>query len=194
MKERPILFSAHMVQAILEGRKTMTRRTIILKDKYEDAGEYYFQFQYSNIGYFTSPLTGDTINIRCPYGNIGDRLWVRETWQHTKCLNINPEDENYGYVYRADNHPWKDIENWKWKPSIFMPREASRLMLEITEVMVQRLNDITVQDIESEGLSNNWRYECASPNDWFATLWDSINGKGSFDKNPLVWVITFKKI
>ncbi len=160
MKEKPIIFSTEMVKAIIDGRKTQTRRKLK--------------------------------KMQCMYSK-GDFTWVRETWQHTKCLNINPEDENYGYVYKADDQPWSDMESWKWKPSIFMPKSATRLWLEIVNINPERLQDISLQDIEAEGLPSNWKDLYTSPLEWFKKLWESINGPGSWDKNPWVWVITFNK-
>src|SRR5690554_6919216 len=110
-KMKPILFSTPMVQAILRGQKLQTRRVMKQPKKWTDV----------------------------PPISPGDILWVRETWQHTKVLNLHPVDANYGYVYRADAQPWEDIEGWKWKPSIFMPKEACRLWLKVTNVRVERL-------------------------------------------------------
>jgi hypothetical protein len=112
---KQILFSTEMVQAILDGWKTQTRRVV----KTIDAR-----------GFRTANLPFEDFygrEFKCPYGQPGDVLWVRETWAHTSQLNINPEDENYGYVYKADGQPWEDYEGWKWKPSIHMPREAARM-------------------------------------------------------------------
>lgn len=169
-KERPILFSAPMVRAILEGRKTMTRR--VVKEKVVD----------------WPPTLSDMLqagmrkNGPCPYGYAGDRLWVRETF-----LIDGP------YIqYRAD-HP--DAPNdTAWKPSIFMPRSASRILLEITDVRVERLKEITVQDCISEGIERSENESHFSEYNKFRRLWQSINGPESWAANPLVWAITFKKI
>lgn len=161
-KEKPILFSTQMVKAILEGRKTMTRR--IKKD----------QSDLSNI------LIG-----KCPYEK-GMRLWVKETF-----FNDADFEEQPIYVYKADNENYPRGSSG-WKPSIFMPRAASRITLEITNIKVERLQDITEQDALDEGV------DCAPG--WglcqarFKQLWESINGQESWDANPFVWAITFKQI
>jgi hypothetical protein len=198
MKERPILFSAPMVRAILEGRKTQTRRIV----KYNlvlggihpavasivHRGDGWFGFeaveeikrQYST----TFPLHA----IRSPYGQEGDRLWVKETFQ------AHPI---YGSpVYRADwSSPYNPVEDegWPWKPSIFMPRKTSRITLEITDIRVERLQRISPQDAIKEGLGMTLRNE-PSAVQRYAELWESINGKGSWDANPWVWAITFQKL
>ena len=137
MKERPILFSAPMVQAILEGRKTMTRRVVRIP-KMKDSS---IQDEFS--GRFI-----DGINKgfgKCPYGKPGDRLWVRETFT----------ESSSGVIYRADpmfDHCKKGDISWKWKPSIFMRRKFSRITLEITNVRIERLWDINTADVFAEGM------------------------------------------
>jgi hypothetical protein len=170
MKERPILFSTPMVQAILEGRKTQTRRVIKPQPEPLEDG-------------FMLPLHPD-----CPYGYIGDRLWVRETfaYHHTGRL-----------FYKADI-PVVCHKNWKWKPPIFMPRSASRITLEITDIRVERLQDITRSDIYAEGLivpqEHQEDYKEYLLNAWIE-LWDSINAKKHpWQSNPYVWVVEFKRI
>lgn len=187
MNEKPILFNAEMVNAILSGRKTQTRRiisekTLHLFDVAAIAGEchplglcdqrsqsYYLEF--------------------CPLGNPGDQLWVRETWnKHGGLL-----------TYRAD-HDW--IEEMrkatvcpaKWVPSIHMPRWASRINLLITGVRVERLNDISEQDARAEGVSAN---EHSPARYVFGSLWQSIYGADnpkSWQANPWVWVINFERM
>ncbi len=160
--EKPILFSTPMVQAILEGRKTQTRRIIksdllATKDKYK----------------------------------VGQTLWVRETWNTLAEFVVKPDYRVMGkdeFVYKADNDR---ID--KWKPSIFMPKEACRLRLKITEVRVERLQDITWQDIEKEGIVVP-AIEPLSPThkELFESLWQKING--NWEENPFVWVLTFTRI
>ena len=174
MKERPILFSAPMVRAIIEEQKIMTRRVIKFypidymgKDKH---GHYFKLINY-NIDM--------TKYFDCPYGKIGDRLWVRETFNSDWCDHV---------IYRADGGSAIDAgyaEEPKWKPSIFMPRKASRINLEITNVRVERLNDISDEDAIAEGVESK---------DSFIKLWEFINGVGSWEANPFVWVIEFKKL
>ena len=141
----------------------------------------------------------------CPYGQVGDTLWVRETWAKI----ITPEGKD-AFVYRADDEYYKDtISDWKgWKPSIFMPKEACRLVLKITNVRAERLNDISDTDAISEGIAISSRFG-NEVNQWidyidgngtpspvysFQTLWQSINGEKSWNENPFVWVIEFRKI
>jgi hypothetical protein len=177
-KERPILFSGEMVRAILDGRKTQTRR--VVKPKPDDSGLWN--------------------NDKCPYGKPGDRLWVRETF-----FVDGPRIQ-----YRADHHgaPKETI----WKPSIFMPRHASRILLEIADVRCERLRDISEADAIAEGVAsfrpvpgdgdpetlyanymNKGRLSYRKAYFSFMTLWQSINGPESWNANPWVWVITFKR-
>jgi len=170
MKERPILFSAPMVRAILEGRKTQTRR--VVKNKYSHDWRR-----------------------KCPYGQRGDMLWVRETWSET------PEGD---IVYRATDPAWdNEGTGLKWKPSIHMPRWARRITLEITDVYVERLREISEADAFADGV-DSMRYAFTrkdlpttlfpqSSKAQFKVLWESINGAGSWDANPWVWVISFEK-
>ncbi len=172
MRERPILFSAPMVRAILGGRKTQTRR--VVKDRYIDAVFLVHFFKY---------LRGN-----CPYGQPGDRLWVRESFCDARSAGAGC------VLYRASGD-----RACRWKPSIHMPRSASRILLEITAVRVERLNDISEADAKAEGLmrvSDGFRGADGLP--WYAnpvasyrSLWESINGAGSWAANPWVWVIEF---
>lgn len=215
-KETPILFSAPMVKAILEGRKTQTRR--IIKPQPLEWIETYdgkLPAKLSNDG-------NDTLEaIECPYGKAGDRLWVRETWA---CVTGNMEhpkphsSDSILILYRADQgEPEKLISEIKgWKPSIHMPRAYSRLTLEITGVRVERLQDISEEDAKAEGCitekvrsgfdgsiidvpkeipheSGKGLVGWDNCRDWFADLWESINGPESWEANPFVWVVEFKK-
>lgn len=176
MKERPILFSAPMVRAILDGRKTQTRRVV--------KGE---ALRWLNDG-FTPKFVADYQNRLCPYGKPGDHLWVRETF-HTV--------DGHSAFYRADyeHNPKGDKEHGiVWTPSIHMPRWASRISLKIIGVRVERLQDISEKDAWAEGcegfdddVSGGKSGYCE-----YAELWEEINGKGSWDANPWVWVIKFK--
>lgn len=168
MKARPILFSGAMVRALLEGRKTQTRR--VMKPQgmaiaAKGAPAYY-----------------------CPHGEIGDALWVRETY----CEN-NMGDP----VYKATaDLEVRDLE-WefgkvRWKPSIYMPRWASRLTLEITGVRVERLQDISDTDAMAEGVDRTNTSLRGYAKERFKRLWQSINGTDSWDANPWVWVLEFK--
>lgn len=185
MKEHPILFSGPMVQAILDGRKTMTRRVIKMPKWAQECNEDY-EFEIDDdIPYSICKKTGCLAAIDCPYGFPGDRLWVRETF----C-----KDLDHNVFYKADNMPpWEDT---KWKPSIFMPRWASRITLEITNVRVERLQEISGKDILAEGLDVKFTIPGSfDALERFHGLWDSINGKKyPWSSNPWVWVIEFKRI
>lgn len=165
MIERPILFSAPMVRAVLAGRKSQTRRVIRLP--------------------FSRGWLGP-----CPYGIPGHSLWVKETWAR------HPDGD--GVVYRATDPGWDDEGQIKWRPSIYMPRTASRITLETTGVRAERLQDISERDAMSEGVERDgagWRnYYHVAARDSFASLWDSINGKRApWASNPWVWVVTFAR-
>jgi uncharacterized protein YqfB (UPF0267 family) len=177
MRERPILFSGPMVKAILGGRKTITRRVLKLQDY--DGGDCYET---------KDGILRDILSL-CPYGIPGDRLWVRETWADP-CGKRLP-------VYRADEAT--AYLNVKWRPSIFMPRWASRITLEVTGVRVERLQDITEEDAQAEGVEARRSMKDGvapvvySYQDPFRIIWDSINGKKyPWSDNPWVWVIEFR--
>lgn len=247
MKERPILFNGDMVRAILEGRKTQTRRIVksqphdtdlitvghyhpIVIDRYgdEDAGAEIFG-AYSEDGEW---------GTKFPYGQPGDRLWVRETWMpDPSCDDDAWDDEGLSYyewngcgssisgipkaLCKVENvihkASWDGQEMVGWKPSIHMPRWASRITLEITGVSVERLNEISEQDAKAEGIDDGGCTNCGEPEkshpvmksgqpwypcevaqpdyrDSFVRLWESINGPGSWEANPWVWVVEFKRI
>lgn len=207
MKIRPILFSTAMVQALLDGRKTMTRRTKGL----EGLENFYFQsLVHHASGLFTfvengnySPTKEEIKNAICPYGQVGDVLWVRETFKKS---DYTPN----GYTYKANAHP--QMPKKGWKPNIHMPKEACRMWLEITNVRVERLNDITEADAIAEGVllherGTHWLnyeaqkhgltqfiYNLRSAKKSFESLWEVINGKESLLSNPWVWVIEYKKV
>lgn len=198
MKERPIIMSAPTVRSILEGRKTQTRRIV------------------KNIGIAPGigPILKGSDDAKewpqfCPYGKPGDILWVRETWQGPLFFDEIPEDWNsdkyktpeYCY-YKAsgDSCDFTDADDnfvERWSPSIHMPRWASRILLEVTNVRVERLNDISEEDAIAEGAEpsilcddlDHIRYRSG-----YKTSWESIHGDGSWNLNPFVWVIVFKEI
>lgn len=204
--EKPILFSAPMVNAILEGRKTQTRRIIKHHETIEEIRPVMrcIENEYDWGKYIITDALGEDFVFKPKY-QAGDTLWVRETFAHTSQLNLHPSDENCGYVYRADGQPWDEYEGWKWKPSIFMPREASRIRLKVKDVRVERLQDISEEDAIAEGIvdtgfgylpymkkSNNKVEPTAR--DAFWSLWAGINGKESWDINPWVWVYNFERV
>ena len=201
MKFIPILFSTPMVQAIIEGRKTMTRR--VMKPSLIESDNCFHWNRWIN-----QPFN----NPECsPYGKVGDVLWVRETF-----VDVVVSDGKEVFIYKADDDFYKDtIINWKgWKPSLFMPKAACRIFLKITEIRVERLQDITNEDSLKEGIEigetvksplsdNNLQtyknylsdeFKWYAPKLSFNTLWKSINGKDSWEANPWVWVICFERI
>ncbi len=209
MTERPILFTAPMVRAILDGRKTQTRRVVKPQPIYicpkGPAGLPVLSSQ---------PNFADQNTIPCPYGMPGDRLWVRETWAR--------DGEDGTLMFRADLGFGGDADDWergrfegvprcRWRPSIHMPRWASRILLEVTGVRVERLWEISPPDAEAEGIV----YEIRAPgmgrggrpgwgwaeNEYagsavhgYELLWNQIHGPGSWDANPWVWCVEFRRI
>ena len=203
-----------MVQAILDGRKTQTRREFKLKHcnkKMAWANEPYSVVNDVN---FKSQITGEIFIPKNAYGLVGDVLWVRETW-----AKLNSQ-----YVYKADYDngvPANEIElpngftvdDAKWKPSIHMPKEACRLRLKIKSIKVERLMDISEQDAIAEGIRQRFggfinyanpgkiftetypflsrKYSAAQMS--YLSLWEKINGENSFEENPWVWVIEFER-
>ena len=226
MKERPILFSGPMVRAILDGRKTQTRRIMKPQPTYDG-------FWWSHKGYSCGGekqfRDGLPLFAGCPYGAVGDRLWVREKWgpcdanykQHIAtatyaCFPDGSQKFKLGTYFQYNNNP-DDIASkwptgWKWRPSIHMPRWASRITLEITGVRVERLNEISESDAIAEGIESkpqpygkelDWKYYgwLEKLNQWstcpirsYESLWNSINGPESWAANPWVWAVEFKRI
>lgn len=189
MKERPILFSAPMVRALLDGTKTQTRRLVKTQPTH---------FNPVGVPRLARPV-GPSDVITCPYGQPGDRLWVRETWAYGIHAMAANRDEVGPFVYAADGTTQGRLCD-RWRPSIHMPRTASRITLEITGVRVERLQDISNDDAYSEG-TGTWAAESAKDgNKWpsmpraFQGLWESINGAESWATNPWVWVIQFKRL
>ena len=230
IKERPILFSAPMVRAILEGRKTVTRRAIKVQPRIDASGNFCVgNSNYGQDGY-GKPVTKHFVNGCCPYGNPGGRLWVRETFaflgnEDGCCIDwqdnlVKGDERGAARIYRASCPPgdyglnqipakaeWKpDTEAMEydgaWRPSIHMPRWASRILLEITRVRVERLQDITYEQAAAEGVHRSpLREWCASdeggachkyPVPAFRDLWQSVGG--NWDANPWVWVVEFKRV
>lgn len=233
--ERPILFSTPMVQAILDGRKTQTRRLSKLDhinslpklwnflDRIGGSWKNKAEFVYR----FINNKDFSKFDIECPYGIPGDILWVRETWRivgwndgdpfviqfkdGTKKRNVYlnesraqdyviecadqfikagyESDESGMFVCDGDKIPTK------WRPSIFMPKEVCRIKLLIKDIRVERLQDISEEDAKAEGIIAvpyvTWETRYSES---YAELWDKINGKSSWDKNPWVWVIEFERL
>lgn len=210
MTHRPILFSAPMIQAILAGKKSQTRR--IMKSQPYTLRTEGFGYPTKHGG-FVSLQSEHCLN-ECPYGNPGDRLWVRETWTGTWHPAVGASGEQMHLVYAADGseHLVNAPEDYVLpkaaaKPSnfvtpLFMPRWASRITLEITEVRVQRLQEISEDDCKAEGvklLKTNCDGECGSTpcgitRQPFIQLWESINGADSWTENPFVWAVSFQQV
>ena len=213
IRERPILFSAPMVRAILDGRKTQTRRIVkgapvemvrlmhkvAALDGYDEpTGEFGFCATHSRVV---------NKHVVCPHGFTGDRLWVRETWQtHCDMDHVTPRDlpRDAAVQYPASYDGWVS----KRRPAIHMPRWASRISLRITDVRVERLNDISEIDALAEGfirLPASGRVVTQKGGQYFGDcwptaraafrdLWQSIHGAGSWDANPWVWALTFERV
>ena len=191
--ERPILMSAPMVRAILDGTKTQTRRVL------KPDGKYRLDL--------VAPADGGP--SRCPYGQPGDMLWLREAWRTTREVDFLPGsqlDGTYRLWYEADAP--HQLGFGRYRHARFMPRWASRITLEVKDVRVQRLQDISEEDAIAEGLrrvggplgSTMWEYsdttggQFVAPRVAYSMLWDTIHGPGSWDANPWVWAVTFRKV
>lgn len=187
MKERPILFSAPMVRALLDGKKTQTRR--IIKPQ---------------------PLDGQPPVANCPYGRPGDRLWVKEAWRSAAALDDSTPVEIGLKLFKAGHHlPHAPIEyqadrsrrHWELgslpqetgrvRSAIHMPRWASRMQLEIVAARVERLQDISEADALAEGMQPTGAKPAVES---YRELFEAINGNGSWDANPWIWVVEFRKV
>ncbi|MDF8702112.1 hypothetical protein OU589_20130 [Escherichia coli] len=186
VKERGMIFNDEMVRAILGGNKTQTRR--IVEEKF-----------------YGRAVAAELLAKHCPYGQPGDRIWVRETYRvHGKATDVAT------LVYRASvRNSWTEQTHWvpvevcnkpvseKWTPSIHMPRWASRILLEITDVRVERLHDMSEADAKAEGATPATYKITPSEAVYrvgFGDIWRSIYGQDNWLSNPLVWVIEFKRI
>lgn len=241
VRERPIIFSAPMVRAILAGRKTQTRRVMKPQPSegwephaYDDLhkmvdGEFVFRNEEPVVVGWGPVDEEGYEGHRSPYGRPGDRLWVRETWKPVE-VDVRTGDKPWqvkhgvdGILYKANNffipientpeageawgeayHPRGEV----WRPSIHMPRWASRLTLEVVDVRVERLQAISEEDARAEGITDGGCLNCGNPEpcecpyptpdarDAFIGLWDSLNAKRghAWDANPWVWVVEFKRV
>lgn len=244
MKERGMIFNSEMVRAILDGRKTQTRRIMKVQPESNQLGLLLItdSTKHSDIGKYhwaESNATGNHVRSKLfssPFGAVGERIWVRETWatlgNEDGCYvdwedNLCKGDErSAARIYRAscEQRPGDyglrsipDDAYWKphtkehkfegaWRPSIHMPRWASRILLEITDVRVERLNAISEEDARAEGIIDGGCLNCGEPEpcgcanpepdatDAFAYLWQSIYGQDNWNANPWVWVIEFKRV
>ncbi|WP_199331520.1 hypothetical protein [Aulosira sp. FACHB-615] len=204
----PILSSTPMVLAILEERKTQTRRIVKPQPHFPtvaadgQAGIYGIKLKPDGTCFYRTNGDGDSIKLKSPYGYKGDRLWVRETWRPAL------SDTHECFAYKADNmyQCGKQVPegcNMAWKPSIHMPKKACRLWLEVANVRVERLQDISEEDAIAEGvlfedglywdyLNNEYQYKSAIAS--YESLWMSIHGAESFLKNVWVWVVEFRRV
>ena len=209
MRELPIRYQASMVRAVLDGNKMQTRRIV------KDQSDMEFDANDSTYGpYWRSYATeahGEDAKVCCPYGKPGDRLWVQEAWRVSSAHNYLPPSQlptGLTVEYLADS---PGMFGGKTRPSIHMPRWASRITLEVTGVRVQRLQDISEADAQAEGITE-LPLQAGQPGAWwsaspvhpalhgrtpidaFRLLWESIYGQGSWHDNPMIWAITFKLI
>lgn len=212
MKERGLIFGAPMVRALLADRKTQTRRILKLPPAVVKRGIHprmdewmpnrytkgSGQYPGGNLEYtgdqppglLVTCLDGTCQRVACPYGFPSEKLWVRETWAHA-----DGRHSMVPVVYRADGDS-QPCTDGRWRPPIFMPRNLSRITLEATDVRVQRLQDISEEDARAEGVTSDNAPGLAPirATSVYAELWDSINGKGSWQANPFVWSISFKRV
>lgn len=200
MKETPIIMSGSHPRDILEGRKTMSRRTWGLEEVNKDPDNWFpGVLRIDGRWSFISKDLKTELVIKCPYGGVGDLLWVKETWKDATgipylAISGEPRKE---LLYKADGAEAL-ASNVKWSPSIFMPRRASRILLEITEIRVEQLMKIDIRDIYAEGIrlpEDEVGYYGKLYVDAFHNLWDSLNAKRGYgwDKNKWVWPISFKE-
>lgn len=223
MKERGMIFNGEMTRAILDGRKTQTRRIMKVQPENSELGLRRVVESKNGIDdgkYFWSQSDATGLKSRskpfaCPFGTVGDRIWVREAFRvHSRATDVAT------LVYKAsERNSWteqthrlpvavcnKPATPEKWTPSLHMPRWASRILLEITDVRVERLNTISEEDARAEGIIDGGCLNCGEPEpcgcanpepdatDAFAYLWQSIYGQENWNANPWVWVIEFKRV
>ena len=207
MSDKPIIFTGEMVRAILDGRKTQTRRVMKPQPLILDSGgAWYPDAQSKRAKHYASdaPLRKG-LGCDFPLYRPGDRLWVRETWGfHVTSIGSKRYEEG-PFVYRADCMDETPLLGGKWRPSIFMPRWASRITLEVTEVRAQRIQDISEEDARAEGMPTLANLLCLAdpPNaepmrrESFNALWNTIHRKHpdhQWQANPWVWAYTFRRI
>lgn len=198
VKEHPIIFSTDMVKALLEGRKTQTRRILNPQPYSKVSGIKLTDYEISHFTLENHPgwvKYGLNKNLKCRFGKPGDLLWVRETWKK----NVIPM--GWPYHYYEDDSVFTNKDNEKWKPSIHMPKEAARIWLEVKDIRIERLNEISEADAFAEGIEVTSHYKNAvacNPKRPFNAitgymyLWEAINGFDSWNSNPWIWAITFK--
>ncbi|EOA8199562.1 TPA: hypothetical protein ACW7JL_003022 [Enterobacter hormaechei] len=208
MKERGMIFNGEMVRAILGGRKTQTRRIVKPQPELTKNSGFSWNGALYGAGSDDRETNRNFAHIKCPHGKPGDRIWVRETWAEAGAGAPDLKLYRANYPAHVPTHyenvpPAEDV---RWTPSIHMPRWASRILLEITDVRVERLNDISEEDARAEGIIDGGCLNCGEPEpcgcanpepdatDAFAYLWQSIYGQENWNANPWVWVIEFNRI
>ncbi len=219
MKERGVIFNGEMVRAILHGRKTQTRRIVKGTDgavkfckEWDINGEEIFVVLGEKDHTGMNPVLGA---LSCPFGAVGDRIWVREAFRvHSLATDVATlaykASERNSWTEQTHRVPVavcnKPATPEKWTPSLHMPRWASRILLEITDVRVERLNAISEEDARAEGIIDGGCLNCGEPEpcgcanpepdatDAFAYLWQSIYGQESWNADPWVWVISFERV
>lgn len=204
MRERGILFSAPMVRAILAGTKTQTRRVVRFCPPFinHDMWKTAYQCEDGNWGWTDADRPIAATKARpgkpCPYGVPGDRMWVRETWAADRCYDhLRPSaiPRSVHFYYGGGI-----VYNWhKSRSARFMPRRASRILLELTEIRVQRVQEISEEDAKAEGADLTAGVTgpmCGTYRGAFCRLWDSINAKRGYgwDTNPWVWALSFRRL
>jgi len=211
VKEHPIIFSTPMVKAINDGTKTQAMRLRKLNKINENPADWHAGGVYEGQVRFYNPTTKEAVNIKCPYGQVSDRLWVREAFKSSDVNELGSHCDTVALIeykdgkcvdvsYSCDGDWWETARHNVWKPSIHMPRWASRINLEITEVRVERVQDISIEDIKLEGVditySGSEQWKVGFPHSDMAKLWNSINAKRGYgwDTNCWVWVISFKVV
>jgi hypothetical protein len=197
VREHGILFQDDMVRAILDGRKTMTRRVVKPQPYWNDIFKCWSWYPNKQTWL---KIGAEQVNLYCPYGQAGDRLWVRETFTPHLCCGMDSEEIHY----RADGEscPVDGRTIKRWYPSIHMPRWASRITLEVIGVKVERVQDISEEDAKAEGICCSDCVPGVPAPDYcgcrslFANLWDSINAKRGYGwaVNPWVWSISFRRV
>lgn len=207
-KERPILYSTPMIRAKLAGLKTQTRRIIKPQPEYLKAGNYNVHYwKWKEQSFANTKVFIDA----CPYGKVGDLLWSKETWAKFDCTCYDDICRHGSHIFKAS---YEDDEQ-KWKPSIHMPKRISRIWDEIVDIRTERLQSISREDAIAEGIEReesgqdlvkatfyknylgdgiNVRNWTRSPVASYKSLWEKINGIGSWDENPWVWVIETKTL
>ncbi|MFW2576478.1 hypothetical protein [Serratia nevei] len=216
MKERPVIFNGEMVRAILDGRKTQTRRVMkVQPSEHFHPMNMSLELDYSARWYtpgvvdkdgYLQPAKGQVFGVAgvdegyaCPFGAVGDRLWVRETWAEAgaSAPDLTLYRANYPAHVPAVYENVPAADEIIWRPSIHMPRWACRITLEITAVRVERLNDISEEDAKSEGVAPS-QHIITPPEALyrvgFLKLWQSIYGAENWSANPWVWIIEFKQV